>query len=167
MKVIFLDVDGVLNCRTSKSYCHDDYVGIIKGIDSDKVKRLAKIVESTGAEIILSSDWKIGWQKYYRISKPSHAKYLDNHLKKKGNLTIKDKTPNINGGWDRGLEILTYLKMNKDVDNYVILDDTFFDDFSNKEIIEHLVLTNHDIGLTDDDVNKAISILLSDGGYNE
>lgn len=160
MKIIFLDIDGVLNCSTSKSFCHDNIYGVIKGIDSDKVKRLAKIVEITGAEIILSSDWKDGWEKYYTMPKPSHAKYLDNHLYKKGKLTIKDKTPNTSkGSWFRGNEILTYLRSHQDVENYVILDDTFFEDFSIKEISEHLVLTDYKVGLTDADVEKAIKIL--------
>lgn len=160
MKVIFLDIDGVLNCSTSKSYCVEDSGRVIKGVDSDKVKRLAKIVEATGAQIILSSDWKDGWSKYYTSPKPSHAKYLDNHLYKKGKLTIKDKTPNTNKGtWFRGEEIITYLKTHQDIENYVILDDTFFDDFANKEIEEHLVLTNRKVGLTDSNVNDAIKIL--------
>ena len=159
-KVIFLDVDGVLNCATSKSSCYDTVCGVVAGIDSDKVKRLAKIVEATGAEIVLSSDWKDGWNKYYTSSKPSHAKYLDNHLYKKGRLTIKDKTPNTSkGSWFRGEEILSYLRSHKDVENYVILDDTFFEDFSIKEISEHLVLTEYKVGLTDADVEKAIKIL--------
>ena len=61
MRAIFLDIDGVLNCRTSRSYCHDDECGLITGIDSDKVKRLAKTVEATNAKIVLSSDWRVGW----------------------------------------------------------------------------------------------------------
>lgn len=159
MKVIFLDIDGVLNCRTSKSYCHDDKCGLITGIDSDKVKRLAKIVEATNAKIVLSSDWRVGWEKYYTTRKPSHAKYLDNHLKKKGNLTIFDKTPLFHSGYWRGEEILTYLRSHPDITNYVILDDTFFEDFSIKGIEEHLVLTSHSVGLTDTDCEKAIDIL--------
>lgn len=160
MKVIFLDVDGVLNCDASKSYCHDDECGVITGIDSDKVKRLAKIVEVTGAKIVLSSDWKVGWEKYYITCKPSHAKYLDNHLKKKGNLIIFDKTPITNkGSWYRGEEIITYLNLHSDITHYVILDDTFFEDFDCKEIKEHLVLTDYIIELTDNDVEKAIKIL--------
>ena len=163
MKIIFLDIDGVLNCATSKSHCIDVDGRVIKGIDSDKVKRLAKIVEATGAQIVLSSDWKDGWEKYYTSQKPSHAKYLDNHLYKKGKLTIKDKTPNTHkGSWFRGSEILAYLRMHQDIENYVILDDTFFDDFVNKEIEEHLVLTNWEVGLTDGDVKNAIKILLKE-----
>lgn len=163
MKVIFLDIDGVLNCDTSKSYCHDDKCGIIVGIDSDKVKRLAKIVEATDAQIILSSDWKDGWNKYYTGRKPSHVKYLDNHLYKKGKLIIKDKTPDTNkGSWFRGEEILTYLRTHSGIDNYVILDDTFFDDFTIKEIEEHLVLTDYKVGLTDENVKDAIKILLEE-----
>lgn len=55
MKVIFLDIDGVLNCVTSKSYC-----GMYVGVDADKIRRLARIVEETGAKIVLSSDWRDG-----------------------------------------------------------------------------------------------------------
>lgn len=160
MKVIFLDIDGVLNCSTSKSFCIDDDGRVIKGVDSDKVKRLAKIVESTGAQIILSSDWKDKWNKYYTSSKPSHAKYLDNHLYKKGRLTIKDKTPSTSkGSWFRGEEILTYLRLHQDIENYVILDDTFFEDFDNKNIIDHLIITDYKYGLTDENVKQAIEIL--------
>ncbi len=46
-KVIFLDIDGVLN--------RDD--GGVK-IEEEFVKRLAHIVEETEAEIILSSSWR-------------------------------------------------------------------------------------------------------------
>lgn len=160
MKVIFFDIDGVLNCSTSKSFCHDDTCGIITGIDSDKVKRLARIAEQTGAKIVLSSDWKVGWEKYYITNKPSHAKYLDNHLLKKGGLIIFDKTPNTNkGSWFRGEEILAYLRSHKDVENYVILDDTFFEDFDNKNIIDHLIITDYKYGLTDENVKQAIEVL--------
>ena len=42
--VIFLDVDGVLNCETSKSYVITEDGRVLTGIDKDKVKRLASIV---------------------------------------------------------------------------------------------------------------------------
>ena len=124
------------------------------------MKRLTKIGEATGAEIVLSSDWKDGWSKYYTSSKPSHAKYLDNHLYKKGRLTIKDKTPSTGrGSWFRGEEILTYLKLHQDIENYIILDDTFFEDFDNENIIDHLIITDYKYGLTDENVKQAIEIL--------
>ena len=40
MKVIFLDIDGVLNTPSSESRC-GEYIGI----DDEKVKKLKKIVE--------------------------------------------------------------------------------------------------------------------------
>ena len=52
--VIFLDVDGVLNCETSKSYVTTEDGQTLTGIDKDKVKRLASIVMATGADIVLS-----------------------------------------------------------------------------------------------------------------
>ena len=50
MKVIFLDIDGVLNEEKSRSRC----VGY-KGIDDKKAENLAKIVRATDAKIVLVS----------------------------------------------------------------------------------------------------------------
>ena len=58
MKIIFLDVDGVLNCKSSKSRC-----GGFLGIDDSKVKLLKEIIDITGAKIVLSSSWRYGWRR--------------------------------------------------------------------------------------------------------
>ena len=50
-KIIFLDIDGVLNSEFSKAYMPNGYVGI----DSDKLQNLKYIVDTTGAEIYLTS----------------------------------------------------------------------------------------------------------------
>lgn len=43
MKIVFLDIDGVLNCEGSRSHC----VGY-RGIDDKRVENLAKIIKATG-----------------------------------------------------------------------------------------------------------------------
>ena len=157
MKAIFLDIDGVLNCYNSKSYC-----GIYTGIDSDKIKRLARIVEKTGAKIILSSDWRYDWEKYHKgLVKKQCGKYLDNKLWKKGKLRIYDKTPSIRLEW-RGHEIAQYLIDHPEITEWVIFDDNLFDDFYDNKYIEgHFIGTDDEFGLTDKNVEEAIEILRS------
>ena len=58
MKIIFLDVDGVLNTASSEERC-GEYIGI----DDDKVALLKRLTDKTGAEIILISTWKKYWRK--------------------------------------------------------------------------------------------------------
>ena len=58
MKVIFLDVDGVLNSVRTKEQTPSGCTGI----ESKLVKNLAKIVNETKAILILTSDWKIEWE---------------------------------------------------------------------------------------------------------
>ena len=164
-KAIFLDIDGVLNSygENSKSKC-GNYVGI----DKDKVKRLAKIVQETDAILILTSSWKMGWEpkrKYtvykYGIYEPAtnyHAKYLDNHLKKKGKLVLTDKTRERNLA-ERGNGIKAYLTQHPEITDWIVLDDEIFADFDEEEIIPHLILTDPDLGLTDTDAAEAIKIL--------
>lgn len=73
-KVIFLDVDGVLNCHSTKDKC-DGYIGI----DDKKVSLLKEIVDTTGAIIILVSSWKEWWTNNprYKLTQDEKATYLD------------------------------------------------------------------------------------------
>lgn len=160
--VIFLDIDGVLNCETSKSRC-----GSYLGIDKDKVKRLANIINATSADIILTSTWKIGWCRnpasnlipsYDAPAFDKAAKYLNNHLWKKGKLIVKDKTKERDLNY-RGTGIRNYLNNHPEVTGWVVLDDVIFPDFENEGILPHLVLTDFKIGLTDEDADFAIKII--------
>jgi hypothetical protein len=58
MKVLFLDIDGVL--ATEKCFGKFEYFDHMRAyrFDPDCVKQLERIVESTGCQIVLSSDWK-------------------------------------------------------------------------------------------------------------
>lgn len=67
MRVIFLDIDGVL---TTYSYHNPD----TNNINPDKVQILSQIVKRTGAKIVLTSTWKMGYDKdsgnkedYYKV----------------------------------------------------------------------------------------------------
>lgn len=162
-KVIFLDVDGVLNGKNSKSYCITEDGRIITGVDTDKVKRLAIIENNSKADIVLISSWKDGWYNNngYLFAEPSlsnHAKYLTRHLFKKGKLFIRDRTSNVWKG--RGEQILFWLKTHPQTKEWVILDDEEWHDFyEHDEIIRHWIKTDYDVGLTDDDATAAINIL--------
>lgn len=162
MKAIFLDIDGVLNNFNtdpqfkSKSCCHG-YIGI----DKDKIKRLAKIVNETNAILILISSWKEGWEpnRNYDASLFPHAKYLDNHLKYRGNLIITDKTKDSNKPFRRGETIYNYLKDHPEITSWIVLDDEIFKDYNQYNIYTHLLLTDSNYGLTDKDVEHAIKKL--------
>lgn len=54
IKVIFLDVDGVLNSRNTTRRTAGGYTFI----GSRQVSRLRHIVRQTGAKVVLSSDWR-------------------------------------------------------------------------------------------------------------
>jgi hypothetical protein len=56
MKVIFLDIDGVLN-TTSTTEMFEEYTFV----EDEKVQLLKQLVTRTGAKIVLSSSWRYGW----------------------------------------------------------------------------------------------------------
>ena len=89
MKVVFLDIDGVLNEEKSRSRC----CGYL-GIDDKKVENLALIIKKTNAAIVLISTWKDDWRKTDKSHQGIMANYLDRKLKKQG-LVILDKTKSI------------------------------------------------------------------------
>ena len=163
MKVIFLDIDGVLNtkdwdCEMSTDCPHDKY-GV--SFDPAAVDNLAHIISQTGAEIVISSSWKFyGLQ---RLREMWHDRNLPG--------TILDITPNsvsdemlLNANLDemelgayRGSEIKEWLlKHHSEVSQYVIIDD--YDDMLSEQEC-HLVITNSDTGISKCDAEKAIIIL--------
>lgn len=56
MKVLFLDIDGVLNCEST-----EERIGTTKmlGIDRFRASMVRTIVNMTGCEIVLSSTWRL------------------------------------------------------------------------------------------------------------
>lgn len=163
MKVIFLDIDGVLNTqdwhsRMTKDTPRDEFGWVF---DPVAVENLGHVVKETGASIIISSSWKfLGLAKLREMWKIRNLPG-----------TILDITPNtvsdevlLNANLDemelgvcRGNEIKEWLSRHKgEVSNYVIIDD--FDDLL-PEQEDHVVLTDTLIGITKFDAEKAIAIL--------
>ncbi len=54
MKVIFLDIDGVLNCERTRNPRKLPYV-----VDRTLLARLKTLLKRTGAKVVLSSTWRI------------------------------------------------------------------------------------------------------------
>ena len=125
MKIIFLDVDGVLNSDEYFDKIKNlDIQGIERDIDVEKIKLLKKAIDATGAEVVLSSSWR-----YTR-----NAQYLKELLSKYG--IYVDSTPYIQN--ERGLEIRKWLSEHQDVEDFVILDDEIFESYD-EELMKKLV----------------------------
>jgi len=116
MKVIFLDVDGVLNSEYWYKKNHEKHPELCRvdtAIDPRYVRNLRKIVKRTGAKIVLSATCR-------GVVRKDKTHYLHKILKKYG-LEIYDYTLRLSG--ERGYEIQDWLDKHKDVTNIVILDD--------------------------------------------
>ena len=157
LKIIFLDVDGVLNCSTTLDRVDHDI-----GIEDGKVSLLKRIVDDTGAVIVLVSSWKYFWSSGPKdiVKENKYGDYLVNKLSKQG-LTIYSKTEDGNSFY-RGMGIIKYLYYLYDNDipysQFVILDNNVFD-YRETDLLDNLVCTNYKYGLTQNLVDKAIKIL--------
>ena len=115
---------------------------------------MRKIVDVTGALIVLSSTWRDGWD----VENESYNESYFNELRAKFRefgMDFYDRT----GSWQkrgRGWEILDWLNRHEAVESFVILDD--WDDMG--PVRDHLILTNPSLGLTEEQVQEAIEILL-------
>lgn len=54
LRIIFLDIDGVLNDRKTRSQSPDGFTFV----DTPKIRRLKRIIDTTDAKVVLSSDWR-------------------------------------------------------------------------------------------------------------
>lgn len=151
MKVIFLDVDGVLNFAGTEAKTPNGCMGIADTC----VKKLKQIIDETNAFIVLISTWKREWNMDVEKCLPN-GKYLVKKLDRRG-LHIMDKTEDHID--DRGRGIADWLKRHPNVTDWVVLDDEVFDDYASFVPIDKRIITSFVMGLTDDDVQNAIKIL--------
>ena len=158
MKIIFLDVDGVLN-NTSTQETFEEYYFV----EDEKIELLRQLVVRTGAKIVLSSTWREGWYAKERISNPSpsylSAIRLFEALKQKLSeygLELLSYTEDFG---TRGEEIDLWLKNwnGEPIESFVILDDMYPEELQLHQ--EKLVQTVESFGLTQEDVEKAVTML--------
>ena len=155
MKLIFLDIDGVLNShdflyRWQEKTARDRVE--FKGnehlmLDPVAVGRVNRILTVSGAKVVISSSWRHGWP----------IERLKEILKTVGFIgEIIDCTPRY--GKDRGHEIDEWLQNhNEGHDPFVILDD----DSDMAHMAKHLVKTSFAHGLLDEHVEESIRRLMS------
>lgn len=155
-KVIFLDIDGVLNQDNGGPKIEECYV-----------KLLAHIVEETGAELILSSSWRGAYASHvnpeYNYQNKDVALLIS--MLGKYQLSIMDVTPDLtSGAYARPLEVRAWLLEQGNLERFVILDDETF--WAWNWLGDYLVCTTHlndkgkcMYGMAEEDAEKAIAIL--------
>jgi HAD domain in Swiss Army Knife RNA repair proteins len=103
MKVIFLDIDGVLNCAKTPNPRKFPYV-----VDRKLLRRFERLVARTRAKVVLSSTWR------YDPAGVFSARHWG--------IRFIDVTPDMPGKPRRN-EILAWLKHHPKVTRFVVIDD--------------------------------------------
>ena len=164
-KVLFLDIDGVLNTERQHDHCVEAGLAYVDNFgyafDPVAVANLKKIVDATGADIVISSSWKF-WglstmQKLWAC-RELPGKVVDvtpNNVSDELLLSVDLSLMELPAG--KGSEIKEWLDTNgSQVTHYAILDD--MDDML-PEQQSHFVQIDPRIGITDDDAERIITIL--------
>ncbi len=147
-RVLFLDVDGVLNNGVWAAQMYEQGVRTYRDdiLYEPSLEQLKRIIDSTGAKIVVSSAWR---------QVPTSYQHLLEWLTKYG-LEVYDKTPYV--GRERGDDITAWFSRHPGKWQYVILDD----DCDMAQHMDHLIQTNFDAGLTERDADRCIEILNAD-----
>lgn len=163
-RIIFLDVDGVLNHVLTKHWVHWETADDVpkghgyRGMSPECVKNLQTLVEKTDAEVVLSSTWRL---------RPFGLHKTERVARRQGYTGPRwiDVTPEFsNKGDERGHEIQDWLDANVPTDQsgrpkgdveFIIIDDT-----PDMVHLKHrLVHTDpYDGGLTEAKVAEALKL---------
>jgi len=146
LKIIFLDIDGVLN---SKDYYKKVNMRINNWdrFDPETVKLIKALLEEFNAKIVITSSWRFGAKDLLmkELKKTRLLEYLYKNW----------ETPMIYGG-TRGQEIKQWLDKHPEVNSYVIMDDR--DDIL-AEQLSFFIKTDINTGFRQENYAKARSIL--------
>ena len=156
MKILFLDVDGVLNSglfyKTRFRENKSTPMSYMDDFDPIPMAILKEIIYMTGCNIVLSSTWRYPEDDFDKVQYALNAYGIEKD--------ILDKTPRMPAGIHsrRGIGIEMWLSSNKhrDIESYLILDD-------NSGMLEcqlpYFVKTSWEEGLREEHIDKCISIL--------
>ena len=185
-KIIFLDIDGVLNCENGYKNGYCEYKEMI--VDSGEKnhyqqfyppskKLINKLIEETGAQVVISSTWR-----------HSGIKFMRNVWKEEGmSGEIIDITPDlfmattrkdIKYRIPRGCEIDSWLKesslrvvkwskekleeymVESDIENYIIIDDDSDMLYKQKDHFVHVLPSpRNKEGFNEENYEQAVGIL--------
>lgn len=164
-KIIFLDVDGVLNSNFwNDSHQRELSDGTL--IDKDKVILLGELVKNTGAKIVLHSGWRFWFDDKMEPLRIESAKLAE--MLQECGMKIFDVTPDLateeiirtkKFSLVKANEILRWLALHEGVDKWIVIDDL---DLHNELILQHQIKPNQTVGLTKQDIEKAEKMLLAD-----
>ena len=148
MKIIFLDLDGVLN-----NWYHPDLIA------PENLDVLKQIIEFSKAKIVLTSANKYPLQRQNVTT--LKGSYLEKYIEilKNNGINIYDLTPYV--AENRSLEIKEYLKSNPDVTDFVIIDDDLVDDC----LLKYQVFLDWDRGLQKMHIKPVLAILNGNLGF--
>ena len=139
MKVLFLDIDGVLNNFKDRNFGEK--------LSGPACQALNTIIDRVpDLKIVISSSWRL-WGTDYM------AKLLDKNGVKDALSKVIDCTGNEQGM--RGYQIKCWIDRNPSVTNIVILDD----ESDMGPLLDKLVKPNRYIGLTTADADRAVELL--------
>lgn len=154
-RVIFLDIDGVLNRTREATHIR---------VDADLVERLRFLVQATGANIVLSTFWR-HFEEYIRYILYRHGIVA---------TAIIGHTPGRSGAQDlsasafdesqytsRAAEIKSWLSANTHVTSFVILDDR--PSAADKALMPRFVQTDATQGLSEADIARCQELLIGSG----
>jgi len=184
MKVIFLDIDGVMNDELAfRAWQENPDKDTFEDSDvptDQHMAQLKRLVEATGAEVVLSSAWRCSlwgirtvlerFNDYgLKLLSVTDEGVPESVLEASGFGNLEPRSVS-KRSWDgsnamivhdRGAEIAGWMLRQKNkginIESFVILDDEDVDII--KYYPNNLITTSYMTGLTDEDVEKSIKIL--------
>ena len=162
MKVIFLDMDGVLNSHrylyegpVARGAMREDLESWADMIDPEAVERLNTLVDRTGAKIVLSSSWRVPF-----MDRMDDFRRMLAGRGFRGEVIGRTPTGRECGAGhtgQRGFEVAMWLRDHPEGDLFVCLDDSGH--FAG--MMSRLVQTPWSVGLQDEHVERATTLLAS------
>eukprot|EP00931_Biecheleriopsis_adriatica_P119111 TRINITY_DN94381_c0_g1_i1.p1 TRINITY_DN94381_c0_g1~~TRINITY_DN94381_c0_g1_i1.p1 ORF type:complete len:223 (-),score=60.21 TRINITY_DN94381_c0_g1_i1:138-752(-) len=147
---IFLNVDGVLHPRDA---LHDECLG------DEQLAQLKRIVDASGAQIVLSSSWRLDNISLQRVNSAFQVWAIDCLIDITPDLQLENPDINMSdlcigeiGAWlDEKGELA-------DPDHWIVIDDRNLDT-ETEDGTSHTVMTDGSLGLTAEIADKAILML--------